>query len=72
MRDEGAGHPPRRRPSKVSGVTETFVDSGGVRIWTVSQGVGHPVVLCNGGAGCCDCMLYGTGRLAASQVRRWS
>ena len=38
----------------VSGVTEAFVDNDGVRLWTVSQGVGHPVMLCNGGAGCCD------------------
>jgi proline iminopeptidase len=38
----------------VSGVTEAFVDSHGVRLWTISQGVGHPVMLCNGGAGCCD------------------
>ena len=38
----------------VSGVTERFVDSDGPRLWTVSQGVGHPVILCNGGAGCCD------------------
>ena len=38
----------------VSSVTETFVESDGVRLWTVSQGVGDPVMLCNGGAGCCD------------------
>jgi proline iminopeptidase len=38
----------------VSGVTEAFVDNDGVRLWTVSQGVGHPVMPCNGGAGCCD------------------
>jgi proline iminopeptidase len=38
----------------VSGVTEAFVDSDGVRLWTVSQGVGEPVMLCNGGVGCCD------------------
>ena len=33
----------------VSGVTEAFVDSEGVRLWTVGQGVGEPVILCNGG-----------------------
>ena len=38
----------------VSSVTEAFVDNDGVRLWTASQGVGHPVMLCNGGAGCCD------------------
>jgi proline iminopeptidase len=35
-------------------VTEAVVESDGVRLWTVSQGVGYPVMLCNGGAGCCD------------------
>jgi proline iminopeptidase len=38
----------------VSGVSEAFVESDGVRLWTVSQGVGDTVMLCNGGAGCCD------------------
>jgi hypothetical protein len=38
----------------LSGVTEAFVESDGVRLWTVSQGVGDTVMLCNGGAGCCD------------------
>jgi proline iminopeptidase len=38
----------------VSGVIEAFVDSDGVRLWTVSQGVGEAVMLCSGGAGCCD------------------
>ena len=34
---------------------ETFVDSNGVSIWTVRTGTdGPPVLLCNGGAGCCD------------------
>ena len=37
-----------------SAVTEALAESNGVRLWTVSQGVGHPVMLCNGGAGCCD------------------
>ena len=54
MRDEGAGHPPRRCPSKVSDVTEAFIESDGVRLWTVSQGVGDPVVHCNGGPGLAD------------------
>src|ERR671921_2670716 len=43
-----------RRMRDVSGVTEAFADCDGVRLWTVSQSVGHPVMLCNGGAGCCD------------------
>ena len=33
---------------------EIYVDSDGVSIWTISQGEGIPVLLCNGGPGCCD------------------
>jgi proline iminopeptidase len=33
---------------------ESFVDSNGVNIWTTRTGEGYPVMLCNGGAGCCD------------------
>lgn len=33
---------------------ETFAQNGGVSLWTVSQGSGLPVLLCNGGPGCCD------------------
>ena len=33
---------------------ENFVDSNGVRLWTVQTGQGFPVMLCNGGPGCCD------------------
>ncbi|HEV8429900.1 MAG TPA: alpha/beta hydrolase [Pyrinomonadaceae bacterium] len=34
---------------------ETFVDSNGVSIWTTrNRTAGIPVLLCNGGAGCCD------------------
>jgi hypothetical protein len=33
---------------------ESFVDSDGVNIWTTRTGGGYPVMLCNGGAGCCD------------------
>jgi proline iminopeptidase len=35
-------------------VTEQFVVSQGARLWTISEGNGIPVVLCNGGPGCCD------------------
>ena len=35
-------------------MTEQFVDSEGARLWTISEGNGIPVVLCNGGPGCCD------------------
>jgi proline iminopeptidase len=35
-------------------MTEKYVASDGARLWTVVQGNGVPVVLCNGGPGCCD------------------
>lgn len=38
----------------LQGNTEHFVDSNGARIWTVETGHGFPVMLCNGGPGCCD------------------
>src|SRR4051812_49704890 len=33
---------------------EAFVESRGGKIWTVSQGTGVPLLLCNGGPGCSD------------------
>src|SRR3954462_12417405 len=35
-------------------MTEQFVSSDGVQLWTVAQGSGVPSALCNGGPGCCD------------------
>jgi proline iminopeptidase len=35
-------------------MTEQFVNSEGARLWTIAQGSGVTVVLCNGGPGCCD------------------
>jgi proline iminopeptidase len=35
-------------------MAESFVLSDGVSIWTARTGEGYPVMLCNGGAGCCD------------------
>ena len=35
-------------------MTELFVNSDGVRLWTTAQGSGLPIMLCNGGPGCCD------------------
>ena len=35
-------------------MTETFADCNGIKLWTASHGTGIPVVLCNGGPGCCD------------------
>jgi proline iminopeptidase len=40
--------------SQMHAMFENFVDSNGVKIWTTGTGEGHPVMLCNGGAGCCD------------------
>lgn len=33
---------------------EKFVISDGARLWTAQSGHGFPVLLCNGGPGCCD------------------
>lgn len=35
-------------------MTEEYVDVGGVRLWTVREGAGVPIILCSGGPGCCD------------------
>ena len=35
-------------------MAEQYVSSDGARLWTVAHGDGLPVVLCNGGPGCCD------------------
>ncbi len=32
---------------------ENYIDSNGVEIWTTQTGEGYPLILCNGGAGCC-------------------
>ncbi len=34
--------------------TEQPINVNGVRLWTISQGSGLPVILCNGGPGCPD------------------
>lgn len=31
-----------------------FVNNHGMKLWTTSEGAGLPIVLCNGGPGCCD------------------
>lgn len=33
---------------------ERFVDINGARIWLAETGDGDPIMLCNGGPGCCD------------------
>jgi proline iminopeptidase len=35
-------------------MSEIFVDSEGAKLWSITQGQGCPVMLCNGGPGCCD------------------
>jgi proline iminopeptidase len=35
-------------------MAELFVNSDGARLWSFAQGSGLPIVLCNGGPGCCD------------------
>ena len=35
-------------------MVENFIQSGNARIWTCAQGMGMPLLLCNGGPGCCD------------------
>ena len=35
-------------------MTERFVDNEEAHLWTISAGSGIPLVLCNGGPGCCD------------------
>jgi proline iminopeptidase len=37
-----------------NGLTEILVQIQGRTLWTVSAGVGQPVILCSGGPGCCD------------------
>lgn len=51
---------------------EQFVTSGDAQLWTYSDGAGLPLLLCNGGPGCCDYL----GDVAAmvsdlAQVVRW-
>jgi proline iminopeptidase len=33
---------------------EEYIVCNGIRIWTVTQGQGTPILLCNGGLGCAD------------------
>lgn len=33
---------------------EHLIQLDNVKLWTISQGLGLPVMLCNGGPGCCD------------------
>jgi hypothetical protein len=42
---------------------EQFVNSDDAQLWTVAQGHGVPLVLCNGGPGCCDYLAPVAGML---------
>lgn len=35
-------------------MTEAFVEGNWGKLWTISTGAGLPILLCNGGPGCCD------------------
>ena len=35
-------------------MVEKFVEFDGLRLWSVAEGAGPPLVLCHGGPGCCD------------------
>ena len=35
-------------------MNDDFIRSSNVKIWTTSSGTGTPIILCNGGPGCCD------------------
>lgn len=35
-------------------MSESFIVSEGLNIWTTRTGQGYPILLCNGGPGCCD------------------
>lgn len=37
-----------------SGQIEEYVNINGARLWTAYSGTGTPLLLCNGGPGCCD------------------
>jgi proline iminopeptidase len=35
-------------------MSERYITNHDLTLWTIAQGVGDPIILCNGGAGCCD------------------
>lgn len=51
---------------------ETLITSGEARLWTVSRGEGAPMLLCNGGPGCCDYLQPVSAMLEdRARVIRW-
>ncbi len=35
-------------------MSERYIPVDNLTLWTIEQGAGYPVILCNGGPGCCD------------------
>src|SRR3954469_2707338 len=54
---------PGRQRNERKVMTEQFVNSAGARLWTIAQGSGLPIALCNGGPGCCDYLTPVAGML---------
>jgi proline iminopeptidase len=51
---------------------ETVIKTGSVELWTTQDGRGGPVLLCNGGPGCCDYLEPVAEMLMPwAQVVRW-
>lgn len=53
-------------------MSERIVEIDGVKLWTVTNGSGPPVLLCNGGAGCCDYLAPVSAMIEdLASVHRW-
>ena len=51
---------------------ERFIDINGTKIWTISEGQGLPLIICNGGPGCDDYLQPISAMLENQcQVIRW-
>lgn len=56
-------------------MSERYVTNNQLSLWTIEQGSGRPVILCNGGPGCCDylqpvaSMLAGIARVIRFEQR---
>lgn len=35
-------------------MSERYIAVNHLALWTIEQGAGYPIILCNGGSGCCD------------------
>jgi len=53
-------------------VSERLIDINGARLWVASSGLGTPVMLSNGGPGCCDYLAPVTAMIDdRALVHRW-